>query len=151
MRRTMIGMSVTVVLGLSIQVAAETSAEDAYEYREHVMTAVKGHAGALSMQTRGLAGAPDDVAKHAAAMAALAGELKTVFPEGSDYEESEALPEIWDEPEAFAEALAKIEQATTALSEVAREGDMREIGGAFRDVGQACKGCHDRFREEHDH
>ena len=151
MRRTIIGTAITVILSLSIQVSAETSAEDAYDYREFIMTALKGHAGAISMQTRGLAGDASYVAKHADAMAALAGELKTVFQEGSDFEDSHALPEIWEEPEAFAEALAKIEEAAAALSEVARNGNMREIGGAFREVGQACKGCHDRFREEHDH
>ena len=41
---------------LSAPIAAEPSAEDAYKYRESIMTSLKGHAGAISMQTRGLAG-----------------------------------------------------------------------------------------------
>jgi cytochrome c556 len=142
--------ALTLVLGFSVHVAAETSAEDALKYRQSIMTALKGHAGAISMQTRGLAGDPAHVSKHADAIAALAAELKTIFQEGSDVEDSEALPAIWDEPEAFAEALADVQEAATALSEIAADGDMQAIGGAFMNVGKACKGCHDRFREEHD-
>jgi len=142
--------ALALVLGFSVQVAAETTAEDALKYRQSIMTALKGHAGAISMQTRGLAGDPAHVSKHADAIAALAAELKTVFQEGSNVEDSEALPVIWEEPEEFAEALAKVEAATAALSEATASGNMEAIGGAFREVGQACKGCHERFRVDDD-
>jgi cytochrome c556 len=138
------------VLGFSIQVAAETSAEDSFKYRKSIMKALSGHAGAISMQARGLAGNPDYVAKHAKAIASLGSELHTLFAEGSNVEDSETLPIVWEEPEEFAEAIAAAEEATAALGEVADGGDMKAIGAAFRNVGKACKGCHDRFREEHD-
>ena len=142
--------AITLVLGLSLQVTAETSAEDAFKYRQYIMTALKGHAGAVSTQTRGLAGNSDYVANHAKAIANLGTELHTIFPEGSNVEDSEALPVIWEEPEEFAAAVAKAEEAMAALDEAADGGDMQAIGAAFMDVGKACKGCHERFRVEHD-
>ena len=43
------------------------------------------------------------------------------------------------------------EDAMEALGEIAEGGDMEAIGNAFMNVGKACKGCHDSFREEHEH
>jgi len=153
MRQMIIKTTLTLVLsvGLSAPIAAEPTAEDAYEYRESVMTALKGHAGAISRQVRGLAGDPDHVGSHAKAIAGIGSELHTVFAEGSNIEGSEAMQEIWDEPEKFAEALANAEKAMAALGEVADGGDIEAIGNAFMNVGEACKGCHDSFREEHEH
>jgi cytochrome c556 len=152
MRRLIISTitTATLVLGYSIHVAAETSAEDAFKYRQSMMTALKGHAGAISMQARGLAGNSDYASNHAKAIANLGAELHTIFPEGSNVEDSEALPVIWEEPEEFAAAVAKAEEAMAALGEVADDGDMKAIGAAFMNVGKACKGCHERFRVEHD-
>ena len=153
MRHKLLITTLALVLsaGLSVPIAAEPTAEDAYEYRESVMTALKGHAGAISRQVRGLAGDPDHVGSHAKAIAGLGSELHTIFAEGSNIEGSEALAAIWDEPEKFAEALANAEEAMAALGEIADGGDMEAIGNAFTNVGKACKGCHDSFREEHEH
>lgn len=144
-------LTLLISAGLSAPIAAETSAEDAYEYRESIMTALKGHAGAISRQARGLAGDSDYVANHAKAIANLGAELHTIFAEGSNVEESEAMPAIWDEPEKFAEALGNAKEAMAALGEVADGGDMEAIGNAFMNVGEACKGCHDSFREDSEH
>ena len=92
-------LSIVLTAGLSAPIAAEPSAEDAYKYRESIMTALKGHAGAISMQTRGLAGDPSHVTSHAQAIANLGAELNSIFPEGSNVEDSAALPIIWEEPE----------------------------------------------------
>lgn len=34
------------------------------------------------------------------------------------------------------------------LVAAAEGGDMAAIGTAFKEMGKACKGCHDQFREE---
>lgn len=143
--------ALALLLGFSIQVTAETSAEDAFKYRKSFMTSLRGHAGAISMQVRGLAGDSDYIVKHAKAMANLGSELHSVFPEGSVVEDSEALPVIWEKPEEFAAAVSKAAEAMTALGEVAEGGDMQAIGKAFANVGKTCKGCHETFRVEHDH
>lgn len=141
--------ALTLFLGYSMQVTAETSDDNAFKYRQNIMTALKGHAGAIAMQARGLAGDPSQVANHAKAMASLGSELHLLFAEGSKVEDSESLDAIWEKPEEFAAAVTAAEEAMTALGEVADSGDMKAIGAAFRDVGKSCKGCHDNFRVAH--
>jgi len=141
--------TLSLFLGFSMQVTAETSDENAFKYRQNIMTALKGHAGAIAMQARGLAGDPSQVANHAKAMAGLGSELHLLFAEGSKTEDSESLDAIWEKPEEFAAAVTAAEEAMTALGEVADSGDMKAIGAAFRDVGKSCKGCHDNFRVAH--
>ncbi len=148
-KSTVLAIGLTAVI--SAPIAAEPNAEDAYKYRESIMTSFKGHAGAISMITRGIAGDPSHLASHAEAIATLSTELHSLFQEGSDVEGSEALPIIWEDPEKFSEAIAKAEKAMAELGHAASDSDVEAVGRAFRKVGEACKGCHDRYREEHDH
>ncbi len=153
MRRKIMSAVFATVLtaALSAPIAAEPSAEDAHKYRESIMTSLKGHAGVISMQTRGLAGDPSHISSHAQAIANLGAELHSIFQEGSNGEDSHALPIIWEEPEKFAEAVARAEKAMAALGEAASDNNVEAVGRAFRNVGEACKGCHERYREEHEH
>ena len=152
MRRKLISAVLATLLtaGLSAPIAAEPSAEDAFKYRKSIMSAFKGHAGAISLITRGLAGDPSHVSSHAEAIANLSAELNSIFPDGSNVEDSEALPIIWEEPEEFAEAVANAEEAMAALGAAASDNNVEAVGRAFHNVGEACKGCHERYREEHD-
>lgn len=140
-----------VAIGMAGPLAAETSAEDALEYRESAMTALRGHIGAVSKIVRGLVEDHGFLQKHADALASGAAELKHVFPAGSNVGESEALPVIWENPEAFAAALEKAKHATAEFSKVIAEGgDEAAIAAAFREVGGSCRGCHDDFRRSDD-
>ena len=142
-----------VVAGFTVLPAAvaDPTPEDAKDYRTSVMTSLRGHIGAASMHVRGLV---DDengfLEKHAEGIANGAAELKYIFPAGSNVGDSEALPVIWEKPEEFAEAVDTAEKATAAFREAAASGDPAAIGAAFRDVGAACRGCHDRFRLDED-
>jgi cytochrome c556 len=141
------------VVGLSggfVTAAAETSAEDAKDYRIALKTAMRGHIGAILMNVRGLVEGHGFLDKHANALAEVATELRHVFPAGSNVGDSKALAAIWDEPDAFAEAIAEAEQATAEFARAASSGDGTFIAAAFRNVGAACRGCHDRFRKDDD-
>jgi cytochrome c556 len=129
---------------------AETTAEDSRDYRISVMSSMGGHVGAISRLVRGRVEDHGFLAKHAEALANGAAELQYLFPPGSNVGDSEALPVIWEEPEEFAKMIADAERATAAFSEAASAGDEDAIAAAFRDVGAACRGCHDRFREDDD-
>lgn len=131
---------------LSMQAIADTTPEDAADYRKAVMTALRGHIGAASMIVRGLVEDDGHLVSHAQGLADGARELGRVFQEGSNVGESEALPVIWEEPEAFAQAVAKTEEATAAFLAAAESGDTEAIGAAFRNVGMSCRGCHDKYR-----
>ena len=141
-------LAITSMMGM--QAIADTTPEDARDYRSAVMTALRGHIGAASMIARGLVEDDGHLVGHAEGLAAGAKELDRIFQEGSNVGDSEALPIIWEEPEAFAEAVAKMQAAADEFVAAAKSGDSEAIGGAFRNVGMSCRGCHDRYRVAND-
>jgi cytochrome c556 len=140
------------LLALAMPAGAETSAENAIKYRHAVMDAMAGHTSAFSMIAFGMVDHPEFLQSHANALADAGAQLKILFPEGSGEGETDALPAIWEEPEKFAASIEEAEKATAALSDAAASGDRKAIVGAFKALGQSCKGCHESYREEeHDH
>lgn len=137
-------------LALIAPVLADTTAEDAKDYRISIMTTLRGHIGATSMTVRGLVDDHGQLAAHADGLANGVAELKHVFQKGSIVDDSEALPVIWEQPEKFAAAIKKSEDATVAFQEAVSTGDSEAIGAAFRNVGMSCRGCHDDFRVAQD-
>ncbi len=151
-KHKMIVSSLAAALGMAVSVAAkaETTPQDASDYRKSVMTTLKGHIGASSMHVRGLVDGKEFLVKHAQGLENGASELATLFPAGSNVEDSDALPVIWDEPEEFKAAIEKLIAATQKFTTAAESGDKEAIATAFRDVGGSCRGCHDKFRVPQD-
>lgn len=134
----------------SIVAMADTTPEDAKDYRASVMTVLRGHVGAASMHVRGLVDDNGFLSAHAEGLVNGAAELEHLFPAGSDVDDSAALPAIWEQPEEFRKAIDNAKKATAAFREAVSAGDKAAIGSAFREVGTACRGCHDRFRADSD-
>lgn len=150
-RKAIIKATVAVVFSaFAASVFADTTSEDAKDYRTAVMTSLRGHVVAASMHVRGLVDGGDFLQKHADGLANGAAELRHLFPEGSAVNESEALPVIWEQPEEFAKAVDEAERATAAFRDTVASGDDEAIRSAFREVGMACRGCHDQFRRDDD-
>ncbi|MED5421743.1 MAG: cytochrome c [Pseudomonadota bacterium] len=148
MQRKLIAAFAALTATFSFTAVADTSSEDALDYRKAVMTALRGHIGASSMIARGLIEDDGHLLGHAQGLASGAAELGRVFQEGSNVGESEALPAIWEDAEGFAEAVASIQTAADAFVEAAETGDATAIGAAFRNVGMGCRGCHDKYRQQ---
>jgi len=153
MQRLFAGAIPTVLLifALSLPAGAETTPENAIKYRHAVMEAMAGHTSAFSMIAFGMVDHPDFLQSHANAIADAMAQVGVLFPAGSGQGETEALPAIWEEPDKFSAAVAEAEKAATGLRDAAASGDRKTIAGAFKTLGQACKGCHESYREEHDH
>ena len=133
-------------LGISLAAVGETTSEDAHDYRIAVMTSLRGHMVAASMIVRGLVEDDGYLVKHAQGLENSLAEVHRVFPAGSAVGESNSLPSVWDDPEKFAAAIAKAEEASAAFTKAAGTGDRAAIGGAFRNVGMSCRGCHETDR-----
>jgi len=149
-RTILVCAAAVIMAGHQMFAIAETTPQDAADYRASVMTSLKGHIGAASMHVRGLVEGSEFLVKHAQGLANGASELDRLFPAGSNVEGSDALPVIWEEPEEFATAIANLVSATDKLVQAAESGDREKIGEAFRDVGGSCRGCHDKFRKPED-
>ena len=148
-----IPLSVVLIVSYAIAnpVFAQTTPEDAYDYRHSVMESLGSHAHAFFLIFAGKVDHSDQMATHADAIAAVGAEISTLFPAGSNVDGSHALPLIWQEPEQFSEAVQNAETATAGLAAAVTSGDRQAIAQGFRTLGEACKGCHDRYREDDDH
>jgi len=129
---------------------ADATPEDAASYRSSIMKALGGHIGAASMIVRGLIDNDGQLVTHARGIADTTKELDHVFPEGSDVGDTEALPAIWQNPEEFAAAVKKSQDAADAFLAAAESGDAAAIGAGMRGLGGSCRGCHDDFRVAQD-
>lgn len=155
MRRVPLALLAAAVLaaGLLAPAAATLAAdepENLVKYRERVMSALGGHAGAIAAMLKQEVGY-DHLVPHAEAIAATAPAVRDIFPETSgpdDYPDTDALPAIWDKPEAFQQAVEKFEAAAAAFPEAARTGDRAQVLAAFKELGGACGNCHETFRAE---
>ena len=61
--------AIAVILGISVHAAADTTPEDAADYRTAVMTSLRGHLVAASMTVRGLVDDNGHLADHARGVA----------------------------------------------------------------------------------
>ncbi|WP_051362216.1 c-type cytochrome [Solimonas soli] len=81
----------------------------------------------------------------------LAPQTKTWFPAGSGPEtgrKTGAKAEIWAQPEVFAEKRDAFIAAAARLAQLADANDAAGFATQAGELGQACKGCHDQFREK---
>ena len=87
----------------------------------------------------------DSFATHAEALKQIADAPFQHFPAGSAG--GRAKPEIWSQPQRFADERARFLQAVDQLASSARGDDTAAIRRNYGAVAQSCKSCHDAFRE----
>jgi cytochrome c556 len=97
-------------------------------------------------------GSPDmnSVRPAARELAARAAQSAKYFPRGSGAEtgaKTRAKPDIWANPAAFQKAQATFAAAADKLNSVAASGDVAALTSARTALGEACKSCHERFRQ----
>jgi len=129
--------------------AAQADAEGVYKYREAVMKAIGGHMGSMVNSLKGQV-FTENLGVHATAMSSLADIAPHIFPADSVVAESEALPGIWEKPDEFKSRMDDFVKAAKAMEKAVATGEMAAMGGGLKNLGKACKGCHDDFREEHE-
>jgi cytochrome c556 len=150
-RSFLTALTVLLTVLLAVNVAgAETSTENAIKYRQAVMGSLAAHAETLSLMAFNKVEQNEFYQSHADALANGTAELKFLFPEGSGQGDTHALPEIWENPEDFSATRLKAEEAFAALREAVAGGNNKAIRSAFAAAGKTCKGCHEKYREEHD-
>ena len=149
--RSLTSISVAGVLSLgmfSLSSVHAAEPENYIKYRQAIMKAVAGHSSSSGQILRGLVDAqPGELAFHADALARLNADLVRLFPEGSDFGETEALPKIWEDQAGFAQRAKEAADATANFAKAVQSGDATATATAYKAVGESCKGCHQNFRE----
>lgn len=121
--------------------------EAAIKYRQSVMSVLGGVMGTTVGQLRdGIEHGPE-LQPLAEALAAAAGNIPALFPEGTGEGETDALPAVWEQREAFEQAAASFDERALAFAEAVRGGGRAEIFQSFRELGESCKSCHEDFRD----
>jgi cytochrome c556 len=145
-----LGLSLTTAINLHAQ-AEEYEAEDLIEYRHEVMEAIKGHNKAIKAILEGKVPYDDHLDMHMASLEALLGRVGELFPEGSDFGETDAKDAIWENPEKFKQSVEKAQNAFETFKSVIAKGDKRASLDAHKKFGKAsCGNCHKSFKKKDD-
>lgn len=91
------------------------------------------------------------VQANAKVIEALASQIPTWFPNGSGPQvgvKTEALPVIWQQAPVFKQRAAGLANAARVISAAAASGNVEATRAAAGNLGNACKACHDTFREK---
>lgn len=93
---------------------------------------------------------PDWAALEKAAQTVVDGSIdqQKWFAAGTGPEagKTRALPEIWKKPADFTAAQKLFSERAPKLLAAVKSKDAAGVQSAFKDVGGACKNCHDTFR-----
>ncbi len=133
------------------QGAQPTPAERAIEYRQAVFKVVAGNFGPLAQNAQGKVELPAPaVRKFAERLADIAEFTRDAFPEISREGKTRAKAEIWSDRIEFDKLVNDLNTQARALAAVTARADARpeEFKAAVGAVGNACKSCHDKFREK---
>lgn len=123
-------------------------AEDAIKYRQSIFQAYKWHFGAMGAMVRGKVDYDAELfAHHARSFAALAPMPAEGFIEGSDFGNTNAKDELWENLDDLNARFEKLSVDANTLASVAG-GELNDAKAAFGAVGKSCKGCHDDYREK---
>ena len=93
----------------------------------------------------------DNLKKYAAVIDGKAGKLPGLFPAGTGPEagvKTGAKPEIWQKWDEFQRDAGAFDGAAHALNAAAQSGDVATVKKAAQAVGEACKTCHETFRQK---
>ena len=143
-------VSLLIMLPMATWLAGAVAAEpeDVIQYRQAVMKSVGGHMAAIAQIVRGKVDYPDDLLYHAESIAYSMKSAGALFPEDSDFGDTRALVEIWEQPAEFNQVLEDAGVASDAFLQAVKSGDQAALGTKFENLGDACKACHKDFREE---
>lgn len=143
-----------VVIGCALGASGASFAADPEEiidYRQGAMQVTKYHFSTIADMLKGkIEYDQAAVEKHADVVQMMSTLVKDEFPEGTDAlaGETNALLDVWDKPDEFADKVAEFEKTASELKEAAATGDKGELAAAVKDVGASCKACHDDFRRD---
>ena len=127
---------------------------DVVKLRQAEMDATGKHMKVSMMLAKGrVAATPQDLQAQAAGLHSTALNLAGLFPQGTGPDavpDTKALAQVWSDPTGFQDRINQYANATSTLVDVAATGDLDAWKAQLKQVGQACGGCHDGYRQDED-
>ncbi len=149
MKRLLIALVATLGALASLPAAAQfAKPEDAVKYRKAAFQVMGTHFGRIGAMAAGRAPFDAAAASANADVVAFASHLPYAgFVEGtSGTEKGSPKASIWTERAKFDEGAKKLQAATENLAKVAKGGTLDQVKVAFGATAEACKACHDNYR-----
>ena len=124
--------------------------EDAVKYRQSTMFVQANHFGRIGAMVQGRVPYDAAAAVANAEVVATMSRLHWVgFVEGTaGSTKGSASGKIWSDRAKFDAAATKMQDEVGKLLVAARTNNLDNLKAAFGPVGQACKACHDDFRNQ---
>jgi cytochrome c556 len=134
---------------VSFSAQAQMKPEDAIKLRQSAMKLIGYNFGSIgAMVNDKKPYNKDEAIRNATHLDGLVSQPWEFFVAGSDKGETKAKGEIWKEADKFKAAGEKLQAEMGKLAQVAKGGDLAALKTQFGATGQACKGCHDNYREK---
>lgn len=132
---------------LAMPAIAAAQEDPVITYRQKVMQSIGANIGAISDVLKHMLPHEQNIQVHAEQINRAAGLIPSAFEENVSEGLTDAKPEIWEAWQEFEEYAADLESESAALAEVAAGGDTAEVAAQVKQLGEACKQCHDEFRK----
>jgi cytochrome c556 len=134
---------------VSFSAQAQMKPEDAIKLRQSAMKLIGYNFGNIgNMVNDKKPYNKDEAARNAANIEGLASQPWEFFIAGTDKGDTKAKPEIFKDSEKFKAASEKLQAEAAKLAQVSKSGDLAALKTQFTATAQACRNCHDSFREK---
>ncbi|WP_019626203.1 cytochrome c [Thioalkalivibrio sp. ALJT] len=143
-----VAATLTLGLGATSSVQAFDEHEATIDYRQGVMRAIGGNMGSVAAVVIDGADYAGNLKMHTQQLVDLTHDIPSLFPEGSDFPDTDAREAIWDNWDRYVELSSDSRDAARALHAAVEAGDESEYMIRFRNLGQSCQACHDDFRRD---
>jgi len=138
-----------IVVVMPGQYAMAQKAEDAIKYRQGVFRVIGWNFGSMAAMAKDKKPYDaEEFARNAEIVAFMSKLPLEGFTPGSESGDTRAKPDIWLNMDDFKAKLEKMQQEVAALAKVAKNGDLATSKAQLGEAGQACKACHDKYREK---
>ena len=141
-----IGSAFALLAATALSVSADD--EDYIKYRQSVMSANGGHISAAVAIIKGKVPYKEDLVAHATGMNENAMTVMNAFKQKTSGGDTRAKPEIWENWADFEQKVKDLQAATADFLAAAKSGGPEAAGAKLGPVGDACKGCHEKYREK---
>jgi cytochrome c556 len=142
--------AVAALVGTALAQQPPSKGEQALKYRKSLYQVIVWDFGPMgAMAQDKLPFDAREFARRAEHVAFLTPLLADAYPpESRDVADSKLKPEMWDNRADFEQKLKTLAERTATLSAVAKTGDVAKTKAAFFDAANACKDCHDKYRNK---
>lgn len=150
--KLLLALSTLAIAGTAV---AQAKPEDAIKFRQSGYSFMAWNMGKLKgmLVDNPASFNKDQAAAAANAIQAIANSgMGALYVPGSDkgkgWKETRVKHELFTDKEGVGKVAVAFNKEANELAKVAASGDAAALKVQFGKVGEACKGCHDKFRQE---